>query len=265
MMKNKKIIDFIKGKEFYFVLLLSFVTIFGISSYLVSKENNIKNKNDKNLVNLNEPMEQKKDSTLFEPAVSDDITDKENTSNQTDTRSKVDENKTRETKTSIETKQPESVEVMNNNSTKTKEPFALTFNEAQGLRWPIEGKVIIPFSMEKSIYFETLDQYKCSPAMFIQSMLDADVKSAAKGIVDKIDSTDELGRTITISHGNGYKTIYGQLKNIQVKEGDEVKAGMVIAQVEKPTIYYSKEGSHLYLQVNKDNEPIDPGKFLKQE
>ena len=39
--------------------------------------------------------------------------------------------------------------------------------------------------------------------------------------------------------GNEYTVLYGQLKDIRVKEGTMVNAGEVIAKVAEPTSYYT--------------------------
>ena len=43
----------------------------------------------------------------------------------------------------------------------------LMFSEEDVLRWPVNGNVIIPYSMEQTVYFSTLDQYKYNPAIVI--------------------------------------------------------------------------------------------------
>ena len=41
------------------------------------------------------------------------------------------------------------------------------FAESDGLLRPVSGEVLIPFSMDSSVYFSTLDQFKYNPAMMI--------------------------------------------------------------------------------------------------
>ena len=43
----------------------------------------------------------------------------------------------------------------------------LSFSPQEGLVWPIVGKVLINYSMDKTVYFETLQQYKYNPAIMI--------------------------------------------------------------------------------------------------
>ena len=45
----------------------------------------------------------------------------------------------------------------------------LNFNEDSKLKWPIEGNVILDYSMNATVYFSTLKQYKYNPAILIPS------------------------------------------------------------------------------------------------
>lgn len=132
------------------------------------------------------------------------------------------------------------------------------FSEEDTLLWPIVGNVIINYSMEKPVYFSTLDQYKCSPAIVIQAKEGQNVMAAAEGKVSKIEKTEELGNVIMVEIGNGYEVLYGQLTNIQVKEGDHVNQGDYLADVASPTKYYSVEGCNIYFALKKDGKPLNP-------
>ncbi|MBQ3105465.1 MAG: M23 family metallopeptidase [Lachnospiraceae bacterium] len=134
----------------------------------------------------------------------------------------------------------------------------LVFSEEESLLWPVVGNVLINYSMDKTVYFATLRQYKYNPAIIIQAVPGETITAAADGIVTKIEKTEETGNTITMDIGSGYRVIYGQLDNMQVKEGDRVKAGDLLASVAQPTKYYSVEGSNVYFALTKDGTPIDP-------
>ena len=134
----------------------------------------------------------------------------------------------------------------------------LVFSEDESLLWPVVGNVLINYSMDKTVYFATLRQYKYNPAIIIQAVPGETITAAADGIVTKIEKTEETGNTITMDIGSGYRVIYGQLDNMQVKEGDRVKAGDLLASVAQPTKYYSVEGSNVYFALTKDGTPIDP-------
>lgn len=131
------------------------------------------------------------------------------------------------------------------------------------LMWPIAGNVILDYSMDKSVYFSTLNQYKYNPAVIIQGSQDASVMCAAQGKVTSIDTLDETGTTVTMDIGDGYELIYGQLKELMVKEGDYLKAGETIGYVSEPTKYYAQEGCNVYFEVRKDGVSVDPMPLLQ--
>lgn len=141
-------------------------------------------------------------------------------------------------------------------------PAALPFNEDKTLFWPVDGNILLEYNMESTIYFPTLDVYKCNPALVIQSDVDTPVKSCTQSIVEEIGFQEEIGNYVTVSLGDGYKLTYGQLDKINVEQGQEVNASDVIGYVASPTKYYSKEGCNLYLKLTKDDAAIDPLDYL---
>lgn len=138
------------------------------------------------------------------------------------------------------------------------EEEGLSFSEEENLLWPVVGNVLINYSMEKPVYFSTLEQYKLSPAIVIGASAGQNIHSAARGKVTKIEKTPELGNVITMDIGSGYEIQYGQLTNIQVKEGDMVEKEAYIADVSEPTKYYSVEGDNVYFALKKDGKPVNP-------
>lgn len=139
----------------------------------------------------------------------------------------------------------------------------INFSENDTLIWPVSGAVLMNYSMDKTVYFSTLDQYKYNPALIIGGAVNDQVISAGKGLVKSIDRTPQLGTTVTVDMGNGYEAIYGQLQNVQVKTGDQVQAKTVLGYLAEPTRYYSVEGCNLYFELRKDGQPIDPTQFLE--
>jgi len=139
----------------------------------------------------------------------------------------------------------------------------IAFADDGKLAWPVEGNVIMNYSMDKSIYFSTLNQYKYHPAIVISANVGTEVLCAARGKVSKITVNEETGTTLTMELGSGYKAIYGQLKEVAVEEGEMVELGERIGYVSEPTKYYSLEGSNLYFQLLKDGEPVNPMDYLE--
>ena len=134
----------------------------------------------------------------------------------------------------------------------------LKFSEEEQLLWPVVGNVLINYSMDKPVYFSTLEQYKYSPAIVIQAKEGQNISAAARGRITEIKKSEELGNVITMELGNGYEIVCGQLTNIQVKEGDIVEKGDYIADVAATTKYYSVEGDNVYFALKKNGEPVNP-------
>ncbi|MCX4323531.1 MAG: peptidoglycan DD-metalloendopeptidase family protein [Lachnospiraceae bacterium] len=134
----------------------------------------------------------------------------------------------------------------------------LDFNEEDGLVWPIVGDVLINFSMDKTIYFPTLDQYKYNPAIVISATQGENISAAADGRVTSVSYDPGTGNTVVMELGNGYELTYGQLENITVSEGSFVHVGDGIGTVAAPTKYYSLEGTNVYFKLTKDGEPVNP-------
>ena len=135
---------------------------------------------------------------------------------------------------------------------------ALQFQESDGLLKPISGEVLLPFSMDGSIYFATLDQYKYNPALMLYAEVGSEVLACADAKVIHIFQNEEIGNAITFELGNGYEITYGQLENISVSEGDYVQEGELIATVAVPTKYFSVEGSNLYLKLTAEGIAVNP-------
>lgn len=134
----------------------------------------------------------------------------------------------------------------------------LHFAESDGLLRPLEGETLIPFSMDGSVYFSTLDQYKYNPAMMIEAAAGTAVTACADGKVIDIFENEEIGHAITMELGDGYQITYGQLEGINVTLNSYVSEGDTIATVAAPTKYYSVEGSNLYLKLTAEGTPVNP-------
>lgn len=134
----------------------------------------------------------------------------------------------------------------------------LGFSSEQGLIRPVTGEVLIPYSMDHTVYFTTLDQYKYNPATVYSAAEGTQVAACAEAQVTAIFSNEEIGQAVTLDLGNGYQAVYGQLQTLNVAEGDYVEAGQVIGTVATPTIYYSLEGSNLYFLLQQNGTALDP-------
>ena len=137
------------------------------------------------------------------------------------------------------------------------------FTEDSSLSWPAAGSILMDYSMDGTVYFQTLNEYKYNPALIISSQAGNSVVAAAKGIVESIDINEETGTTLTMNIGDNYELIYGQLKEVAVAQGDVVEQGELLGYVSEPTKYYCEEGSNLYFALKKDGQVTDPCLYLE--
>lgn len=139
----------------------------------------------------------------------------------------------------------------------------LTFTEESTMMWPLDGGVIMNYSMDQSVYFATLDQYKRNDAMLIAGEIGTEVMAAEYGIVMSIEDSVETGRTVIVDMGGGYEAVYGQLTDVKVSTGSVVEKGQIIGVLAEPSRYYLVEGPNLYFQLRQDATAVDPLGYLE--
>ena len=129
--------------------------------------------------------------------------------------------------------------------------------ESDGLQQPVQSDILMHYSMDKSTYFATLDQYKYNPATIFSAEEGTAVTACAQGKVTSIFENEEIGKAVTLDLGDGYEATYGQLTEITVKENSYVNPGDAIGSVAAPTKYYSTEGSNVYFALTHNGEPVN--------
>lgn len=136
--------------------------------------------------------------------------------------------------------------------------------DGMNMVWPVpEGSdILIPYSMDKAVYFETLDQYKYSPAMIISAEVGTPVCAVSAGKITRRYWDYETGWTYEMDLGGGFKAYYGQLDGLQKAEDTYVVAGDVLGYVTSPTKYFAEEGSNLYFAMTKNNQPVCPQNYM---
>ena len=88
------------------------------------------------------------------------------------------------------------------------------------------------------------------------------VVAPANGTIVSSGWQGGYGRMIEIDHGNGLTTRYGHLSKLDVKEGDIVQRGQLIALVGSTG---RSTGPHLHYELRLDKKPINPRRFLPPE
>ena len=139
----------------------------------------------------------------------------------------------------------------------------LDFQAGSTMGWPVFGNILLDYSMDSTIYFPTLEQYKCNPGILIQAEVGQTVEAAVRGQVTAIGFDEELGEFIMMDLGGDYTLLYGQLTELNVAVGQVVEPGYVLGTVAQPTKYYVVEGPNIYLEMRYQQEPVDPLDYIR--
>ena len=143
------------------------------------------------------------------------------------------------------------------------ENMMLSF-DGMNMIWPVpeDSDILIPYSMDKAVYFETLDQYKYNPAMIIAAEEGTPVCAVSAGKITRRYWDYETGWTYEMDLGGGFKAYYGQLDYLQKAEDTYVAAGDVLGYVASPTKYFAEEGSNLYFAMTQNDRPVCPENYM---
>ncbi len=88
------------------------------------------------------------------------------------------------------------------------------------------------------------------------------IMATAEGIVIKVQTDKYLGKSVTISHGNGFTTVYGHMSNFAVKAGQKVKRRDIIGYIGSTG---KAAGPHVHYEVHRDGKRVDPRNYLLEE
>lgn len=120
-----------------------------------------------------------------------------------------------------------------------------------GPELPLDGKV-------KQLYGWILNQdrqiYEFNPGIDIIAQDGEKVKAVGEGTVLKVYTGDNGQGSILLRHDERYMTLYANLCNISVTEGEVVEKGQAIGEVEVK----GKEPPRLHFEVLSYGKPIDP-------
>ncbi len=129
---------------------------------------------------------------------------------------------------------------------------------------PVSGEIIKDFAMDNLIYSNTLEEWTTHSGIDIKAEKTSIVVAAEKGIVESIKNDPRYGLTITISHSNGFKTIYSNLLTTEfVTENEEVEKGQTIGTIGETASFEVADDSHLHFEMYKDGETVNPTIYLK--
>ena len=128
--------------------------------------------------------------------------------------------------------------------------YAASEAESRWLQWPVQDSRTVwkgnPYGIINGKLHSGID---------IPADQGAVILAAADGTVTETGFDAARGNYLILDHGGGLTTLYAHCRNMDVKEGDTVKAGEMIAAVGSTGM---STGPHLHFEVRQDSEPQNP-------
>ena len=118
--------------------------------------------------------------------------------------------------------------------------------------WPARGRVLAGFGSDVG----------GAPNNGIDVAVPAgtDIRAAEDGVVLYAgNEIKALGNLLLLRHRDDFITAYGHAKSFQVKAGDNVRRGQVIAKSGQTG---TAKAPLLHFEIRKDNAPVDPAQYL---
>ena len=128
--------------------------------------------------------------------------------------------------------------------------YAASETESRWLQWPVQDSRTVwkgnPYGIINGKLHSGID---------IPADQGAVILAAADGTVTEVGFDRERGNYLVLDHGGGLTTLYAHCRNVDVKEGDMVKAGEMVGAVGSTGM---STGPHLHFEVRQDGEAQNP-------
>ena len=129
------------------------------------------------------------------------------------------------------------------------------------LIWPVKGKIIGKFGIHKN---QELNIYTENLGIDIQTNKNENIYSVLDGVILTITNIRDYGDIIILDHGGGYYTVYSNLKNIVVYEGEYVDTYTHLGEVAQGANSNYADKNIFNFQIWLNQEKLDPEKWIKK-
>ncbi len=254
-MSNKKrnpLLIFIRQNVYYLIVGVALlVTAIIITAVLLTR-------NSSQISDVAEkPVEQSQPSDTVEQSGKDSKTD-EKDDKTSPTNGKTDEDENGKTDDSETGKKDDQSGEKTNDEDHTQTDARIIFT------MPVkDGTITKSFTSSTVVFNQTLGVYTGHMGIDFGTAAGADVYCAYDGEIESVTTSYLQGTTITVSHGNGLKTIYNSIDaEDELAEGVKVKAGQKIGEVSDNNRQEYKDGPHLHFEVSLNGKKVDPETYL---
>jgi Peptidase family M23 len=122
--------------------------------------------------------------------------------------------------------------------------------------WPTDGRITSGFGWRRSPFGHA---WRFHSGLDIATIRGTPIYAAAAGKVMLAGYNSGYGRMVEIDHGFGISTLYGHCNTLEVRPGQHVEPGDLIATVGSTG---RSTGPHLHFEVRLDGHPVDPLDYL---
>jgi septal ring factor EnvC (AmiA/AmiB activator) len=126
-----------------------------------------------------------------------------------------------------------------------------------GLPWPVEGRVLAGFGRKKHPRFDT---YTIHNGLEIAASPGTPVRAVHEGTVVYADRFRGYGLLVVVDHGGKHHSLYAQLGELDVVQGQAVAAGQVLGTTGEG----GGEGPGLYFEMRYQGRAEDPADWLRR-
>ena len=229
---------FFTGKGFYIVLLLC-AAIIGGSAWMMAAEQ--QNMAEEISVMNRDSLENQAVETVILPPVQEEIQP-----------AMAPETQVTRPASDLPEEPEESVEVISESE-----------ETAPAYVWPVSGQVERWHNSSILTYDATMRDWRTHEGIDIMAPLGETVTAAHAGSVESIVEDDLYGTVLTVSHGDGGRTVYANLAEVPaVNVGDWVEPGDVIGAVGTTALGEIGQGTHLHFAVTVDGVNVNPLDYL---
>ncbi len=125
--------------------------------------------------------------------------------------------------------------------------------------WPVLGRITSTFG-DSRVSFSS-GGTRPHMGVDIATSMGTPVIAPGDGIVTSAAWEAEYGRLVCIDHGHGFTTMFGHLKEMNVKAGDRVRMGQTLGTVGVSGL---ATGPHLHYEVRIYGKPVNPVLYLNR-
>ena len=122
-----------------------------------------------------------------------------------------------------------------------------------------EMSVVFGYSPDTLLYNDYYGDWRTHNGVDLSCAIGCSVNAVASGTVKSVADTS-YGKTVTIEHPDGFVSVYAQLGDVNVNEGETVESGSVIGTVAESVGESTKE-AHLHFELIKDGKCVDPTQY----